>query len=460
MDQKLKKRPEWIKEDDRGRKIVDVAKFGDDILKNHRFIWLTDQSTSTLYIYDSNPRSATVGTWYRPADKYIAHIVTKKLYEYHIWSYTSERDAKKYINDSIPIILATNTFDKINPNLIYFRNGIWDLQHPDNKLLNHNPNFFILNSRDYDITINPQAKAEVTNKWLWASLGQQYDALKLFKTLIGYTFYAGWYPGFNTFQILIGEGGDGKSTILNFISSLIGQKALINLPFETVTGNAQRFEISELRYKLMNSYSDISAQYIADLALLKMLTGNDQIAATQKFKETIDFKPYAKMWFAGNNLPEIGKISMAEERRAKIFSITKLSEAQLKEYYDPQKIKEERGVFARECLMLLHQAMQDGHLPDCKMTNENREKWKLTSDIVQQWMKDCCTTQPDDKDFSSHLYGLYIKYCNINGYKKRLSRPQLVQDLKKKGFQKKNSVRIGEKVASGLFGIHAKNDWT
>lgn len=133
---------------------------------------------------------------------------------------------------------------------------------------------------------------------------------------IGYCLYRG-YP-IQKVLILLGEGGTGKSTFLNFLRSFVGEDhAEVISPQELAS---DRFSGIDLKNKLVNAPADITDDPLAHTAFIKSLTG-DKVRGQKKFKDANAFINFAKQIFGMNKLPPVKDDTTGWYRRIEIVSM-------------------------------------------------------------------------------------------------------------------------------------------
>lgn len=104
-----------------------------------------------------------------------------------------------------------------------------------------------------------------------------------------------------------GSGQNGKSTMLNTLDDLWGDYGEVSdfSSFTVKQNDGPRNDIAKLKGSRLVSASEITRGKHLDEALVKQITGGDPITARFFRKEFFSFKPTFKLWFAGNDKPEI-----------------------------------------------------------------------------------------------------------------------------------------------------------
>ncbi len=127
------------------------------------------------------------------------------------------------------------------------------------------------------------------------------QAVRCFYELLGYCLYRG-YPIHKAFMF-VGEGSNGKSTLLNLMKMFLGTENTSSIPLQCLCED--RFSRAELHGKMLNYFADLKDIALTETGEFKALTGGDQISAEMKFKQKrITFTNTAKFAFSCNKIPE------------------------------------------------------------------------------------------------------------------------------------------------------------
>ena len=127
------------------------------------------------------------------------------------------------------------------------------------------------------------------------------------------------------FWILHGAGSNGKTTMLNVITDLLGDLAR-HTPTDTLvskTGAASN-DLARLAGARFVTASEANAdQRLAD-ALVKQITGDEPITARFLFKEHFTFRPQFKLFLATNQLPQLNGADPAMWRRVRLIPFNRV----------------------------------------------------------------------------------------------------------------------------------------
>src|SRR5579863_572202 len=100
---------------------------------------------------------------------------------------------------------------------------------------------------------------------------------------------------------LVGAGGNGKSTFLQLATQFVGLDNVCHVSLQRL--ERDRFAAARLFGKLANICPDLPSEPLLDSAVFKAITGGDRITAEQKYRDSFEFTPFARLLFSANQLP-------------------------------------------------------------------------------------------------------------------------------------------------------------
>ena len=457
-------KPDWIEYDKETGKAkgVSAARLGKYVYSLNKAKWLlvADGKENEFWVYRdlarkvANTSHIVHQTVWQPASlEDVRAEVHKQLEEYNLWTAKREKDATTYISGELLIHRKekSETVGAVNPREILTLDGVLRFDTKGNiTIVENNPASYFTDFATYKV--KDIKKAPETDRWFQETFGTSALTLKQF---IGYMFFP-TYKYIQAYVILKASGGDGKSTTINYINSLLPESEVSHISLQALTASeksSKNFSLSGLRNKRLNSRNDITDDFIQDASMLKTLTGNDPIYASVKFHEDTSFTNYAKLIFACNSLPEFRDISKGFNRRAYILSARGINGFSKK--YDMNKILQERGAFVKECIKAFcTQIQKQAKNPDTKdwklyrdeQTIANSADWSISNDQVQQFLDECAYPQSEAKGYTRALdttYQAYSNWTTRNGVKP-LGKIKFNNQLRDKGFKDYRTTNKGK----------------
>ena len=122
---------------------------------------------------------------------------------------------------------------------------------------------------------------------------------------------------FEKFLVIVGGGGNGKSTLLDCIAEIIGDGNFSNMELEELA--TSRFASSHLLGKYANLCSEGTRSNVLESPALKKITGGDVLTAEQKFCDQFQFRPFCKLIIASNYEPAVSDDSDWLGRRMQLI---------------------------------------------------------------------------------------------------------------------------------------------
>lgn len=162
-----------------------------------------------------------------------------------------------------------------------------------------------------DVPYNPEAYPERFNQFLFDVLPS--DDVSVMWEVIGYCLYRG-YP-FQRAFMLLGDGANGKSTLLAVLRNLLGPKNVSAVELQQFDRSENRFAAAKLEGKLANIAPDISDDDLDRTGTFKALTGGDLITAERKYEDPFEFENAATLIFSANQKPPAPDDTHAYRRR-------------------------------------------------------------------------------------------------------------------------------------------------
>lgn len=230
--------------------------------------------------------------------------------------------------------------------------------------------------------------------------------------------------------LCIGDGGNGKSTLLELLRAFLGSQNCSHLSLQQI--EAQRFALASLYGKLANIHADIPSKPLKYTGWLKMLTGGDTISAEKKFKEPFSFVNHAKLIFSTNKPPKvIDEDSFAFWRRWILINFPNkfVGDNADKLILAKMTTRDELSGLLNVALQGLDRLLRSGDFSYLASADEVAEQYRKESDPIYAFIEDMC--EPDLEGWVSkdNLYQAFAAYCD-NQHISKLGKESFGRQLK------------------------------
>ncbi|KYK20869.1 hypothetical protein AYK25_04325 [Thermoplasmatales archaeon SM1-50] len=364
-------------------------------------------------------------------------------------------------NEVISYIRDYNYKDRseiyVPSNFINLNNGILDIKRF--VLIPHSPDYYFINQ--HPITYDPDASYEKIEEFLrHISMKEgvvRDSVIKTIQEYMGYTFYRECF--LKQYLVLDGGGDNGKTVLMNLVLSMVGEENNTSIGLQEL--NDRPFSKAQLYGKNANISDDLPKKALKYTGVIKQITGNSPIWADVKNSKTgISFTPYAKPWYACNELPETREHTDAfYSRQLQITLLNKylpkdepkidgVSVFERNVHLTDELTTEESLSGAFNYAMIgLRRILDTKRFSDETTTEEKREQWIRKTNPVAAFLEDefeigdtnWCITVDD-------FYNEVIHYCERHELDKPSSRKYVTGRVldSNLGIQKKQKTINGE----------------
>lgn len=347
----------------------------------------------------------------------------------------------KIVGQALRIILdkslnetRTNVFER-NYNIVSFKN--WAIDIDTLEVEPNKPNLYNLVGFNYDLEL--KNKPTVTLKFITDMLG---DSTQFFCEYIGYMFKRKYEP-FNTFVIVQGGAGTGKSTLFNLVQKLLGNENVSSASLHELAND--RFMGYQLVDKSANIRSDISKSFIKESSFIKNLVGSDTITVQNKGGQPIEYNNYAKLLFSANETPAMAS-DVGIDRRGKIIPVVgKTHATDLKnDSFNLSKLDKELGTFAYYCIKAYSQAEKNNKWSLTPTIIEATKEWLSKGDDIKAWAEEHLIEATDYRPTAIKIYDLFNNDMLSDGYTSTISQRTFYNRLKELGYTVKKGKTINK----------------
>jgi putative DNA primase/helicase len=241
---------------------------------------------------------------YRPHAENLIRRRTKEIYgkegKSDDWTSTAAEESIKYILADCPEL-----WEEPPAGITNIENGL--LNMATRELLPHTPEHRSIIR--VPIRFDPAARCPLIEKFV----GQVFpgDSGELAYEIAAWLLEVGRY--IQTAVLLLGEGANGKSTFLELLRCFLGRINTVSVALQRL--EVDKFAVASLYGKLANICPDLPGEKLAGTSVFKAITGGDHLQAEYKYHDSFSFRPFAKLIFSANRMPQSPDDSDAFFRR-------------------------------------------------------------------------------------------------------------------------------------------------
>lgn len=304
-------------------------------------------------------------------------------------------------NHRLPV--ESESVNRYPSHWINFKNGMLDVV--TGVLHEHSPKYLSINQIPHKYKPNLNIEESVFYRFLSSRVTDFEDRRMLFE-FMGYCMTKD--VTFQKFMILYGLGESGKSTIINFTTSIVGKENTCSISLQQLS---DRFTTASLLLKILNTCGDVSSSALTDTSVIKQLTGDDPIKGEYKGGAIFFFKNTAKMMFSCNELPKVlDEKSNGFYRRLLIVRFIESGE-----YIEGlrSKLADEMEIetVISGCISALKNALVGEKLFESGANSVEIDNLKYESDTVAAFLSDVTEKVVGGREIRGDMYSYYEDYC-------------------------------------------------
>jgi len=429
---------EQMIEDDDTRRTEVHQKLADLVNKKYKFKTMRDSERVWVY---TNP------TYHEYGEQAI-----KQELRNQIGSYLKRKDISEVVHRIKYTNIIERPIEGQHKEYIPLKNGWYNIE--EEELQEPNPDKFITNSMP--IEYDPDAECPKIKEFMHEVVDD--ESVPILQEMAGYCMYRG-YPIAKAFMLL-GGGKNGKSTFLDLLIKFLGEENVATPSLHRLV--TKQNAAARLYGKLANINADLSSRKLPGTGNFKRLTGNDTMEGRRLYETGFEFKNYAKLIYAANNLPGTTETTDAFFRRWVIVKFPyKFTDNPNDGHKDkePNKLDElttdeELAGFFNWALEGLQRVLDNGEFTKSSTIEETKERWMSQTNPIEMFLEKYCEFNGESQVPKDDFRDAVNKFAEKNGAETK-KKGQITKKLSQEvpGFDTSRPKIDGERVNcyKGLF---------
>ena len=237
------------------------------------------------------------------------------------------------------------------------------------------------------------------------------------------------------FLLLMGSGGNGKSTFLNVLETIMGAY-YVGLPSEALFGNTpvHRQWLARIANARCAAIAEPEPGSRWRAGELKELTGGGTITANFMRQNSFDFRSVAKLVVLANDAPRLNRVDHAFRRRLLLMPFTRRPASPDDQLGD--KLQAEAGKILSWMIEGASEYLKHGLGKTPAAATLASEDYLDNEDTFGQWIEDCFRVEFGSTVTNKEMLESARDWCEKQGQKQAFGSKLISAELMKRGFEK------------------------
>ncbi|PLR85727.1 DNA primase family protein [Bacillus sp. V33-4] len=320
------------------------------------------------------------------------------------WKSPYEAEVVKVLQREAITVEEMNT----NRNYINVRNGMLSLT--TFTLYPHSPEF--LSTVQIPIEYDPNATAPHFMSFMRDITINDSQLINVHQELIGY-----WLTVETKAEKAVyyfGGGANGKSVMASIVTALVGEANVSSVPLSEFS---QTFGMENLIGKSLNIAAENEmGGKVLKTENFKAIVSGDNITINIKYRPAISYRPYCRLVFLVNNLPDSSDVTAGYFRKLIIvpFPRTFKKEERNVELKD-ELLKELPGILNWAILGLRRLRSNNYQFSACKAIEETESAYYNEQNPVREFFHSHVVKEDGFRTKQSDFYHMYSQWLNVQG---------------------------------------------
>ena len=218
--------------------------------------------------------------------------------------------------------------------------------------------------------------------------------------------------------MMFGDGENGKSVFLDYVSLILGKDNITNIPLQELTSD--KFAAANLDGKLANIFSDLEKNEFKHTSKFRALASGEPVYAQYKNQQGFDLHPFSSLIFSTNRFPKVyDDNKQAFFRRWIIvkwlrdFQNDPERDSKLKEKMIATK--SDRDIVFSNLIQISKRLYDSNKFTFSKNWKENQKTWNENADPVKNFIETYTMEVENHKESKRETHNFYKEKCDELG---------------------------------------------
>ena len=242
------------------------------------------------------------------------------------------------------------------------------------------------------------------------------------------------------FAVLHGSGRNGKSTLVETVSRILGSDYSKGIPTQTLYAKKEESATSPELTRLVGTRfvyaSEGKENDRLNTSMVKRFTGDEKMTARGLYVDPVDFQPQFTVLLSTNHKPRIDDTTNSIWDRTRLIPFNRrFADTDVDPSLRRKLLEESPGILAWFVEGAKNFYQQGMKLPACSAVTQATESYRTDSDNIQGWIADRCELGRDYRQQVGTLHAAYSEYCRDELGGSDLNKKAFSEKLKEKGFR-------------------------
>lgn len=387
----------------------------------------------------------------------IPHLSVKAFAEDHFNPKPTEAMRSEFLNKVLSNNVKSKEWvDKSTDGKINLRNGVFCIE--TGTLTSHSSDYFFTGVLPYDY--DPLAKAPRFGQFMDEITCNKKDVKKVLLEFSGYAI-SGDKCWLHKALVLSGKGSNGKSTYMEVLKALVGEKLYAALSLTAIEDDRKRYMLVG---KLFNVGEETHVAALSKSESFKTLVSGGEMDTRRLYQQPFLFRNKAKLIFACNSLPYSSDNSDGFYRRLVIIPFNAKFGP---ENGENKNLIEELLTELPGILNIMIDSYRDlkarKNLPESKVLQDELIQYRNQNDLVYGWWRECVEVTKKENDFvtTDEMFQNFDQFCENRKTRFRYSFMEFSKWLANNMPEGVSHAKkyINRKQKHGYQGIHLEGDF-